>query len=110
MILDEMLKHNGKKTLEGQPGPLVSGSGNVGIYATEKAQQLGAKVVAMSDSNGYIYDKDGIKLDVVKEIKEVRRGRTEEYADAVPGGCDIQKARASGPLPCDIALPGGNPE
>ena len=49
---------------------LVSGSGNVAIYATEKAQQLGAKVVALSDSNGYIYDKDGIQLDVVKEIKE----------------------------------------
>ena len=71
-ILDEMLKHNGKdmagKTI------VVSGSGNVAIYATEKAQQLGAKVVALSDSNGYIYDKDGIQLDIVKEIKEVRRG------------------------------------
>ena len=81
-ILDEMLKHNGRE-LAGKT-VLVSGSGNVAIYATEKAQQLGAKVVAMSDSNGYIYDPDGIKLDVVKEIKEVRRGRIKEYADAVP--------------------------
>ena len=101
-ILDEMLKHNGK-TLEGQR-VLVSGSGNVAIYATEKAQQLGAKVVAMSDSNGYIYDKDGIKLDVVKEIKEVRRGRIKEYADAVPGAV-YTEGKCIWTIPCDIALP-----
>ncbi len=101
-ILDEMLKHNGK-TLEGQR-VLVSGSGNVAIYATEKAQQLGAKVVAMSDSNGYIYDKDGIKLDVVKEIKEVRRGRIKEYADAVPGAV-YTEGKGIWTVPCDIALP-----
>ena len=101
-ILDEMLKHNGK-TLEGQR-VLVSGSGNVAIYATEKAQQLGAKVVAMSDSNGYIYDKDGIKLDVVKEIKEVRRGRIKEYADAVPGAV-YTEGKGIWTIPCDIALP-----
>ena len=101
-ILDEMLKHNGK-TLEGQR-VLVSGSGNVAIYATEKAQQLGAKVVAMSDSNGYIYDKDGIKLDVVKEIKEVRRGRIKEYADAVPGAI-YTEGKGIWTIPCDIALP-----
>ena len=101
-ILDEMLKHNGK-TLEGQR-VLVSGSGNVAIYATEKAQQLGAKVVAMSDSNGYIYDKDGIKLDVVKEIKEVRRGRIKEYADAVPGTV-YTEGKGIWTIPCDIALP-----
>ena len=100
-ILDEMLKHNGK-TLEGQR-VLVSGSGNVAIYATEKAQQLGAKVVAMSDSNGYIYDKDGIKLDVVKEIKEVRRGRIKEYA-AVPGAV-YTEGKGIWTIPCDIALP-----
>ena len=75
-ILDEMLKHNGKE-LAGKT-VVISGSGNVAIYATEKAQQLGAKVVALSDSNGYVYDKDGIKLDVVKQIKEVRRGRIKE--------------------------------
>ena len=101
-ILDEMLKHNGK-TLEGQR-VLVSGSGNVAIYATEKAQQLGAKVVAMSDSNGYIYDKDGIKLDVVKVIKEVRRGRIKEYADAVPGAV-YTEGKGIWTVPCDIALP-----
>ena len=101
-ILDEMLKHNGK-TLEGQR-VLVSGSGNVAIYATEKAQQLGAKVVAMSDSNGYIYDKDGFKLDVVKEIKEVRRGRIKEYADAVPGAV-YTEGKGIWTIPCDIALP-----
>ena len=101
-FLGEMLKHNGK-TLEGQR-VLVSGSGNVAIYATEKAQQLGAKVVAMSDSNGYIYDKDGIKLDVVKEIKEVRRGRIKEYADAVPGAV-YTEGKGIWTIPCDIALP-----
>ncbi len=101
-ILDEMLKHNGKN-LEGQR-VLVSGSGNVAIYATEKAQQLGAKVIAMSDSNGYIYDKDGIKLDVVKEIKEVRRGRIKEYADAVPGAV-YTEGKGIWTVPCDIALP-----
>ena len=101
-ILDEMLKHNGK-TLEGQR-VLVSGSGNVAIYATEKAQQLGAKVVAMSDSTGYIYEKDGSKLDVVKEIKEVRRGRIKEYADAVPGAV-YTEGKGIWTIPCDIALP-----
>ena len=64
---------------------VISGSGNVAIYACEKAQALGAKVVALSDSNGYIYDRDGIKLDVVKQIKEVERGRISEYAKRVPG-------------------------
>ena len=64
---------------------VISGSGNVAIYATEKATQLGAKVVALSDSNGYIYDANGINLDVVKQIKEVERGRIKEYADRVEG-------------------------
>ena len=101
-ILEEMLKHNGRE-LAGKT-VLVSGSGNVAIYATEKAQQLGAKVVAMSDSNGYIYDPDGIKLDVVKEIKEVRRGRIKEYADAVPAA-KYTEGRGIWTIPCDIALP-----
>lgn len=61
---------------------VISGSGNVAIYACEKATQLGAKVVALSDSNGYIYDPNGIQLDVVKDIKEVKRGRIKEYAEA----------------------------
>ena len=64
---------------------VVSGSGNVAIYATEKAQQLGAKVVALYDSNGYIYDKNGIQLDVVKQIKEVERARIKVYAERVKG-------------------------
>ena len=83
---------------------VVSGSGNVAIYATEKAQQLGAKVVAMSDSNGYIYDPNGIKLDIVKEIKEVRRGRIKEYADEVAGSV-YTAGKGIWSIKCDIALP-----
>lgn len=101
-IVDEMVKHVGK-SLEGQT-VVVSGSGNVAIYATEKAQQLGAKVVALSDSNGYVYDPDGIKLDIVKDIKEVRRGRIKEYADAVPGA-KYTEGKGIWNIPCDIALP-----
>ena len=101
-IVDEMLKANGKE-LAGKT-VVVSGSGNVAIYATEKAQQLGAKVVAMSDSNGYVYDKDGIKLDIVKEIKEVRRGRIKEYAAAVPSAV-YTEGKGIWTIPCDIALP-----
>ena len=101
-ILDEMLKHNGKE-LAGKT-VLVSGSGNVAIYATEKAQQLGDKVVALSDSNGYIYDEDGIKLDIVKEIKEVRRARIKEYVDAVPTAV-YTEGKGIWTIPCDIALP-----
>ena len=74
---DEMMKDNGL-SLEGKT-VVVSGSGNVAIYATQKATQLGAKVVALSDSNGYVYDENGINVDVVKEIKEVKRGRIKEY-------------------------------
>lgn len=101
-ILNEMLSHNGKE-LAGKT-VLVSGSGNVAIYATEKAQQYGAKVVAMSDSNGYVYDPDGIKLDVVKEIKEGRRGRIKEYVDAVPTA-KYTEGKGIWTIPCDIALP-----
>ena len=101
-ILNEMLNHNGKE-LAGKT-VLVSGSGNVAIYATEKAQQYGAKVVAMSDSNGYVYDPDGIKLDIVKEIKEVRRGRIKEYAEAVPTAV-YTEGKGIWTIPCDIALP-----
>jgi len=101
-MLDEMLKHNGKE-IAGKT-VLVSGSGNVAIYAVEKVQQLGAKVVAMSDSNGYVYDPEGIKLDAVKEIKEVRRGRIKEYADAVPSAV-YTEGKGIWTIPCDIALP-----
>ena len=97
-----MLKHNGKE-LAGKT-VVVSGSGNVAIYATEKAQQLGAKVVALSDSNGYIYDQNGIDLDVVKEIKEVRRGRIKEYAEEVEGAV-YTEGKGIWTIPCDIALP-----
>lgn len=101
-ILEEMLKSHGE-SLEGKTA-IVSGSGNVAIYTVEKAVQLGAKVVAMSDSNGYIYDKDGINLDVVKEIKEVRRGRIKEYTDEVPGSV-YTEGKGIWSIPCDIALP-----
>lgn len=101
-IVDEMLKKNGKE-LAGKT-VVISGSGNVAIYAAEKAQQLGAKVVALSDSNGYIYDKDGINLDIVKDIKEVRRGRIKEYADQVPGAV-YTEGKGIWTIPCDIALP-----
>lgn len=98
----EMLKHEGQE-LAGKT-VIISGSGNVAIYATEKAQQYGAKVVALSDSNGYIYDKDGIKLDIVKEIKEVRRGRIKEYVDKVPTAV-YTEGKGVWTIPCDVALP-----
>ena len=84
---------------------VVSGSGNVAIYACEKAQQLGAKVVAMYDSNGYIYDPNGIQLDVVKQIKEVERARIKEYAARVPGSKYVEGCKGIWTIPCDVALP-----
>lgn len=84
---------------------VISGSGNVAIYAAEKAQELGAKVVALSDSNGYIYDKNGIDLSMVKQIKEVRRGRIREYMDAVPSAEYHEGCRGIWSIPCEIALP-----
>ena len=101
-LTQELLKLNGID-IAGKTA-CVSGSGNVAIYAVEKAQQLGAKVVAMSDSNGYIYDAEGIRLDVVKEIKEVRRGRIKEYAAAVPGSV-YTEGKGIWSVKCDIALP-----
>lgn len=101
-MVNEMLKHEGKELSD--KTVIISGSGNVAIYATEKAQQLGVKVVALSDSNGYVYDKDGIKLDIVKEIKEVRRGRIKEYADAVSTAV-YTEGKGIWTIPCDIALP-----
>lgn len=82
----------------------ISGSGNVAIYATEKAQQLGANVVTLSDSTGWIYDPEGIKLDVVKQIKEVERGRIFEYSKRVKGAT-YHEGRGVWSIPCDIALP-----
>ncbi|MDE7295944.1 MAG: NADP-specific glutamate dehydrogenase [Clostridia bacterium] len=84
---------------------IVSGSGNVAIYATEKAQSLGAKVVAMYDSNGYVYDKNGIQIDVVKQIKEVERGRIKEYAARVKGAEYHEGCKGIWTIKCDIALP-----
>ena len=84
---------------------IVSGSGNVAIYACEKAQQLGAKVVAMYDSNGYIYDPNGIQLDVIKQIKEVERARIKEYAARVPGSTYVEGCKGIWTIPCDVALP-----
>ena len=101
-ITDELLKHNGK-SFEGQT-VVVSGSGNVAIYAVEKVTQLGGKVVAMSDSNGYIYDENGINLDVIKDIKEVRRGRIKEYVEEVPSAV-YTEGKGIWNIKCDIALP-----
>lgn len=84
---------------------VVSGSGNVSIYVIEKAQQLGAKVIACSDSNGYIVDEDGIRLEVVKMIKEVRRGRISEYLNDVPSAKYYDNASDIWSVKCDIALP-----
>ena len=84
---------------------VVSGSGNVAIFAIEKATQLGAKVVTCSDSNGYVYDPNGIDLDVVKDIKLNKRGRIREYADRVDGAEYHEGCREVWTVPCDIALP-----
>lgn len=84
---------------------VISGSGNVAIYATQKATELGAKVVALSDSNGYIYDENGINLNAVKEIKEVKRGRIKEYLDYVPTAEYHEGCRGIWNIKCDIALP-----
>ena len=100
---EEMLNDNGDSFKD--KTVVISGAGNVAIYATEKAQSLGAKVVALCDSNGYVYDKDGIKLDVVKEIKEVRRGRIKEYVDAVPTAEYHEGCKGIWGIKCDIALP-----
>ncbi|RKN79135.1 NADP-specific glutamate dehydrogenase [Paenibacillus ginsengarvi] len=84
---------------------VVSGSGNVSIYAIEKAQQFGAKVVACSDSNGYVYDPNGIKLDTVKRLKEVERKRISEYVKEHPGATYTEGCTGIWSIPCDIALP-----
>jgi len=100
---DEMLKDR-KSGFEGKK-VVISGSGNVAIYATEKAQSLGAKVVAMSDSGGYVYDADGIKLDIVKRLKEVERKRISEYAAEVKSAQYTEGCAGIWTIPCDVALP-----
>ncbi|MDR3591358.1 MAG: NADP-specific glutamate dehydrogenase [Negativicutes bacterium] len=102
-FVDEMIKARGMsfagKTV------LVSGSGNVAIYATEKVQQLGGKVVAMSDSNGYIHDAGGINLDTIRQIKEVDRKRISEYVKVHPSAKYHDGWEGIWTIPCDIALP-----
>ena len=102
---DEMLKANGK-SFKGQT-VIISGSGNVAIYATKKATELGGKVVTVSDSNGYIYDPDGIDLDVVKQIKEVERGRIKEYVNRTSHkNAEYHEGSVWGAkIKADIALP-----
>ncbi len=102
-IAEEALKSKGDD-LKGKT-VVISGSGNVAIYACQKAQQLGAKVVTMSDSNGYVYDKNGIDLAVVKQIKEVERGRIKEYAARVKGAEYHEGCKGVWTVKCDVALP-----
>ena len=101
---DEMLKCMKNDSFKGKT-VVVSGSGNVAIYATQKATELGGKVVALSDSNGYIYDPNGINLDVVKQIKEVERGRIKEYVNRVDGAEYHEGCKGIWTIKCDIALP-----
>ena len=100
---EEMLNDHGD-SFKGKT-VVVSGSGNVATYANEKATALGAKVVAMSDSNGYIYDKNGIDLDAIKEIKQVRRGRIKEYLDVHKDAEYHEGCSGIWTIKCDIALP-----
>ncbi len=101
-IVEEYLKCNGD-SFEGKTVD-ISGSGNVAIYAAEKAQQLGAKVVTMSDSTGWIYDENGIDIALIKQVKEVERARISEYA-ARREGVVYHEGRGVWVTPCDIALP-----
>jgi len=101
-ILDEIAKAHGDN-LKGKTA-VVTGSGNVAIYAVEKITELGATVVAMCDSNGYVYDPAGIKLDIVKDIKEVKRGRIKEYADRGEGAV-YTEGKGIWNIKCDVYLP-----
>ncbi len=97
------LKDNGQ-SFQGKR-VVISGSGNVAIYANQKAVQMGAKVVAMSDSNGYIVDEGGIDYKVMQEIKEVKRARIKTYLDYVPGAKYVEGCSGIWTVPCDIAMP-----
>ncbi len=101
-LTEAMLRANGHE-LAGKT-VAVSGAGNVAIYAIEKAQQLGAKVVTASDSTGWVYDADGIDVELLKEIKEVRRARMSDYAAARPN-CTYHEGRGVFTVRCDVALP-----
>ncbi|MBN1073408.1 NADP-specific glutamate dehydrogenase [Clostridium botulinum] len=100
---DEMLKDN-NMTFKGKK-VVISGSGNVAIYATKKAQELGGTVIALSDSNGYIYDENGINLEAIKEIKEVKRGRIKDYLNYVSTAKYEEGCNNIWKIKCDIALP-----
>ena len=100
---DNMLRDAGR-SFEGST-VVISGSGNVAIYACEKATEFGAKVVAMSDSNGYVYDRNGIDLAAVKQLKEVERKRIREYVDTHPSAEYHEGCAGIWQIPCDIALP-----
>jgi glutamate dehydrogenase (NADP+) len=102
-FVEEMLKSKGLSFKDATV--VVSGSGNVSIYAIEKAQQLGARVVACSDSNGYVYDPQGINLATVKRIKEVERKRIHEYVKEHPHATYTEGCEGIWSIPCDIALP-----
>ncbi|MBO4479430.1 MAG: NADP-specific glutamate dehydrogenase [Clostridia bacterium] len=102
-LASEMLTHFGS-SISGKT-VVVSGSGNVAIYAAVKATELGGKVVAMSDSNGYIYDKNGIDIELIKEIKEVKRGRIKEYLAKHPDAVYGDNCRDIWTVKCDVALP-----
>lgn len=100
---DEMLRANGK-SFEGAT-VLISGSGNVALYACQKAQSMGANVVAMSDSNGYVYDPNGINFEDMRQLKEVERKRIKEYAATHPTATYTEGCKGIWTIPCDIALP-----
>ncbi len=100
---EQMLKANGR-TLEGK-NVVISGSGNVALYALQKATLMGAKVIAMSDSDGYIYDKNGVNFEVISRIKELERKRIKEYAAIVPGAEYYEGCSGIWSIPCDVALP-----
>lgn len=100
---NEMLKDAGK-SFEGKT-VVISGSGNVATYATQKATELGAKVVAISDSNGYIYDEAGIDYKIMKEIKEVKRDRIKTYVNYSKTAKYTEGCKGIWTIPCDIALP-----
>ncbi len=98
MLQERNTDWNGKKVV-------ISGSGNVAIYAAQKAIELGAKVIAMSDSNGYVVDEAGIDVQTVKQIKEIERGRIKSYVDRHKGATYYQGCNGIWSIPCDIALP-----
>jgi glutamate dehydrogenase (NADP+) len=103
-IVEEMFRTVKSEKLAGKTA-VISGSGNVAVYAAEKAQQLGMKVLTMSDSAGYILDEDGVDLELVKQIKEIERARISEYAKRKPGAKYFENSADIWSVKCDVALP-----